>query len=84
MPGQSREMQMNELLSRVLNFTVRAIIFVLDVTVSVSDAKRFARWVSGSSTLVAMPVELKVLTPAAQRILAEAERRHRFLSLPRR
>jgi hypothetical protein len=77
-------MQMSELLSRVLNFTVRSIIFVLDVTVSVSDAKRFARWVTGSSALIAVPVELKVLTPAAQRALAEAERRHRFLSLPRR
>ena len=75
---------MNELLSGVLNSIVRAIIPVLDVTLSVSDAKRFARWVIGSNALIAVPVELKVLTPAAQRALAEAERRHRFLSLPRR
>jgi hypothetical protein len=75
---------MSKILSRVLNFTVRAIIFVLDVTVSVSDAKRFARWIAGSGMLIPMPVELRVLTPAAQRALAEAERRHRFLSLPRR
>ncbi|HVQ73709.1 MAG TPA: hypothetical protein VMT08_40020 [Bradyrhizobium sp.] len=75
---------MSELLSGVLTFIVRAIILALDVTASISDAKRFARWATGSSTLVAIPVELKVLTPAAQRALAEAERRHRFLSLPRK
>jgi hypothetical protein len=77
-------MQMSELLSRALNFFVRAIILVLDVTVSVPAAKEFARRVTSSSTLIAVPLELKVLTPAAQRALAEAERRHRFLSLPRR
>jgi hypothetical protein len=65
-----------------MSFIARAIIFALDVTVSISDAKRFARWVTGSSALVAVPTELKVLTPAAQRALAEAEQRHRFLYLP--
>ena len=75
---------MSELLSGVLTFIVRAIIFALDVTASISDAKRFARWTTGSSTLFAMPLELKVLTPGAQRALAEAEPRHRFLSLPRK
>ncbi len=75
---------MSELLSRVLNFTVRAIALVLDVMVPVSDAKRFAGWIAGGRTLLAAPIELRVLTPAAQRILAEAERRHRFLLLPRR
>jgi hypothetical protein len=74
---------MSELLSGVLSFIVRAIIFALDVAVSISEAKRFSRWVTGS-TLVAVPVQLKVLTPAAQRALAEAEQRHRFLYLPRK
>jgi hypothetical protein len=75
---------MSELLSGVLSFIVRAIIFALDVAVSISEAKRFARWVTGNSALVAVPAELKVLMPAAQRTLAEAEQRHRFLYLPRK
>lgn len=75
---------MSELLSGVLAFIVRAIIFALDVTGFILDAKRFSRWVTGSSALVAVPVEPRALTPAAARALAEAEQRHRFLHLPRK
>ena len=81
---QSLETQMSELLSGVRSFIVRTVIFALDVTASISDTKRFARWVSGSSSLVWVPMEARVLTPAAARALAEAERHHRFLYLPRR
>lgn len=81
---QSPEKQMRELLSGVLSFIVRAVTFALDVAASISDAKRVSRWISGSNSLVVVPAELKVLTPAAQRALAEAEQRHRFLYLPRR
>jgi hypothetical protein len=78
----SRETQMSELLSGILASIVRAISFAVDVAVSISNAKRFSRWVTGISALVAVPVEPRILTPAAARALAEAERRHRFLYLP--
>jgi hypothetical protein len=42
---------MSELLSGVLTFIVRAIILALDVTASISDAKRFARWLPAAARL---------------------------------
>jgi hypothetical protein len=75
---------MSELLSGVLSSIARAISFALDIAVSISEVKRFSRWVSSSSALAAVPVEPRILTPAAVRALVEAEQRHRFLYLPRR
>jgi hypothetical protein len=64
----------------ILVFIVRAINFALDIAVSVSRMRRFARWVAGSDAIVEVPPDPKVLPPAAQRALAEAERRRLFSS----
>src|SRR5260370_40572832 len=66
---------MIESLWNVLVFIVRAINFALDIAVSISQLQRFARWVTGSDEIVEVPAEPKVLSPAAQRALAEAEQR---------
>jgi hypothetical protein len=39
--------------------------------------QRFARWMSGSAAVVEVPPDPKILPPAAQRALAEAEQRRR-------
>ena len=68
---------MIEFLWGILVFTVRAIVFALDIAVSVSRMRRFARWVTGSDAIVEVPPDPKILPPAAQRALAEAEQRRR-------
>ena len=67
---------MIEFLWGILVFTVRAIDFALDIAVSVSRMRRFARWVTGSDAIVEVPPDPKILPPAAQRALAEAKQRH--------
>lgn len=66
---------MIEFLWGVLIFLARAIIFVLDIVVSISDLYRLARWMTGTANLVEVPAESKTLTPAARRALDEAEQR---------
>ena len=61
----------------VLVFIIRTIIFVLDIVVLVSDLFRFGRWATGSDKIVAVPAEPKILSPAAQRALDEAEQRRK-------
>ena len=58
---------------------VRAINFVLDILVTITRLQRLARLASGRSDMadVKLPPEPKILTPAAERALAEAEQRHR-------
>ena len=71
-------------LSGILTFIFRTIDFVLDVALFVSDSRKLAGMWTGSDKLVAAPAEAKILSPAAQRALAEAERRNQFLYLPRK
>jgi hypothetical protein len=71
-------------LSGVLTFIVRAADFIWDAVLLVSDSRRLASLWTGSDKLVALPAEAKILSPAAQRALAEAERRNQFLYLPRK
>ena len=66
---------MIEFLWGVLVFILRAINFVLEIVVFVSDLYHFARWATGSTKLVEVPPEPKILTPAARRALDEAEQR---------
>ena len=66
---------MIEFLWNILVSIIRAIDFALDMAVSVSRMRRFARWVTGSDAIVAVPPDRRVLSPAAQRALAEAEQR---------
>ena len=54
-----------------------AISAALDLGASVSRMRRFARWITGSGAIVEVPPDPKVLPPAAQRALAEAEARRR-------
>jgi hypothetical protein len=68
---------MIEFLWGVLAFIVQAINFALDIAVSVSRMRRFARWATGSDAIVEVPPDPKILPPAAQRALAEAGQRHR-------
>jgi hypothetical protein len=67
---------MIEFLWNILVSVVRAIDFALDMAVSVARMRRFARWVTGSDAIVKVPRDRRVLSPAAQRALAEAEQRH--------
>jgi hypothetical protein len=60
-----------------LAFVVRAINFVLDILVAVSRMQRLARVATGSDKIVEVPPDPKILPPAAQRALAEAEQRRR-------
>ena len=66
---------MIEFLWGVLIFLARAIIFVLDIVVLISDLYRFARWLTGTTNIVEVPAESKILSPAARRALDEAEQR---------
>ena len=66
---------MIEFLWGVLVFIIRAIGFVLDIAVFFSRMHRFARWATGSDAIVEVPPEPKILPPAAQRALDEAEQR---------
>jgi len=82
-PAIDLEMQMREL-SGILTFIVRAADFALDVVLFISDWRKLAGMWTGSDKLVAVPAEAKILSPAAQRALAEAERRNQFLYLSRK
>jgi hypothetical protein len=82
-PDRQRETQMHEL-SGILTFIVRTVEFVWDMVLFVSNSRKLASMWTGSDKLVAVPAEAKILSPAAQRALAEAERRNQFLCLPRR
>jgi hypothetical protein len=75
---------MFDFLWSVLAFIIRAIDFVLDIVLFVSRMRELARMWTGSDKIVGVPAEAKILTPAAQRALAEAEQRNRFLYLPRK
>ncbi len=66
---------MIEFLWGVVVFIVRAIVFVLGVLRFFSHMHRFARWWTGSDAIVVVPPEPKILPPAAQRALDEAEQR---------
>jgi hypothetical protein len=65
-------------------FIVRVVDFVWDAVLFVSNLHKLAGMWTGTDKLIAVPAEAKILTPAAQRALAEAERRNQFLYLPRR
>ena len=54
-----------------------AISVALDLGASVSRMRRFAGWMAGSDAIAEVPPDPKVLPPAAQRALAEAEARRR-------
>jgi hypothetical protein len=73
LPVGHREFLMFDFLWDVLVFIIRAINFGLDIAVSVSRMQRFARWMTGSAAVVEVPADPKILLPAAQRALAEAE-----------
>jgi hypothetical protein len=70
-----RELPMIETLWGVVVLILRAINFGLDIVVSISRLQRLARWATGSEKIVAVPPDPKILPPAAQRALAEAEQR---------
>lgn len=75
---------MSEIVWGLLAFFVRAIDFVLDIALLVSRMRELARMWTGSDKIVEVPATVKILTPAAQRTLAEAEQRNHFLYLPRK
>ena len=75
---------MSEIVWGLLAFFVRAIDFVLDIVLFASRPRELARIWTGGDKMIEMPATVKILTPAAQRALAEAERRNHFLYLPRR
>ncbi|KRR08942.1 hypothetical protein CQ12_08220 [Bradyrhizobium jicamae] len=68
----------------LLAFFVRAIGFALDIMLFGSRLRELARVWTGSDKMIEVPATVKILTPAAQRALAEAERRNHFLYLPRK
>jgi hypothetical protein len=75
---------MSEIVWGILAFFLRAVDFVLDTMLFVSRLRELARMWTGSDKIVEVPATVKILTPAAQRALAEAERRNHFLYLPRK
>ena len=75
---------MIEILWSLLLIIARAINFVWDVVLFHSHLRKLARMWTGSDKLVAVPAKAKVLSPAARRVLAEAEQRNHFLYLPRK
>jgi hypothetical protein len=75
--SRHRGLPMVELLWGIVLFIIRAIIFVLDVAVSISRMQKLARLITGSDAIVAVPPEPKILPPAVQRARAGARpRRH--------
>lgn len=70
---------MVEFLWGLVVFISRAIEFALDMALLVARMRQFARWLTGADAIVEVPPDPKVLSPAAQRALAEAEQR-RLLS----
>ena len=66
---------MLEPLWNFLVFVLRAINFVLDILMTITRLQRLARLATGSDEIVEVPSEPKLLPPAAQRAIAEAEQR---------
>jgi hypothetical protein len=66
---------MIELLWGTFVFILRAIYVVLEVVAFVLDIHQHWRWMTGRSNTVTVPAEPKILSPAAQRALDEAEQR---------
>lgn len=58
-----------------LVFILRVLDFVFEIWRLIENAWRLARWGTGSDKLVEVPPDPKILPPAAQRALAEAEER---------
>jgi hypothetical protein len=69
---------MVEALFKVALFICQAVDFVLDIVATFSRINRLAKVVAGSDALVEVPADPKILPPAAQRALAEAEQRRRL------
>lgn len=69
---------MVEALFKILLFIFQAIDFVLNIGATFSRINRLAKVVAGSDALVEVPADPKILPPAAQRALAEAEQRRRL------
>ena len=67
---------MVDFLRGALAFIVRAVNYVLNIVVTVTRMQRLARRFTGSDAIVEVPPDPKVLPPAAQRALGEAEARH--------
>ena len=68
---------MAEIVWNAVVFILRAINFALETALFVERMQRFARWITGSNAIVAVPPDPKILPPAARRSLAEAEQRYR-------
>ncbi|MBR1123129.1 hypothetical protein JQ628_16500 [Bradyrhizobium lablabi] len=66
---------MAEFLWSTVGLILKAVDFVLDMTIFISRLRFLARAWTGSDRLVAVPADPKALSPAARRALAEAERR---------
>jgi len=66
---------MIELVWGIFVFILRAIYVVLEIVAFVLDLHQLWRWMTGRSDTVEVPAEPKILSPAAQRALAEAEQR---------
>ena len=68
---------MVEMFFKILLFVCQAVDFTLEIVATFSRINRLAKVVAGSDTLVEVPADPKILPPAAQRALAEAEQRRR-------
>lgn len=68
---------MVEIVFKALLLIFRTVEFVLDIGTTISRINRLAKVVAGSDKLIAVPADPKILPPAAQRALAEAEQRRR-------
>ena len=66
---------MIELIWGIFIVIARTVIFVLDILVAISDLYDLARAVVGRGKTVDVPAEPKIIPPAAQRALDEAEQR---------
>ena len=69
---------MVEMFFKILLFVCQAVDFVLEIVATFSRINRLAKVVAGSDALVEVPADPKILPPAAQRALAEAEQRRRL------
>ncbi|MGY8665802.1 hypothetical protein Q3C01_26080 [Bradyrhizobium sp. UFLA05-109] len=61
----------------LLNALFTVIDFVYDLSVAIDNTKRLSRMATGSDKIVNVPQDPKPLPPAAQRAVAEAEKRER-------
>ena len=66
---------MLEVVWGIFVFILRAIYVALEVVAFISDIRQLWRWMTGRSNTVEVPPEPKILSPAAQRALDEAEQR---------